>query len=434
MEIKRQTYLEKLVSSIGNGMVKIITGPRRSGKSYLLFNLFIDYLKNHGVNDDHIIGIKLDRKENARYRDLDELEDYFNSRRTHDGKTQFFIIDEIQLVPPKENPWVKGQKLTFYDLLNQFLDYKDTEVFVTGSNSHLLSSDIATEFRGRGWQIHMHPLSFSEFLSTKTDKSNLFALWDEYWRYGGLPRTVLIDGDSAKMDYLLDTFRVTYLRDIIDRYRLRNDEATLGALVRVLASSVGSPVSFSKIANTFRSSMGYSIAPRTVERYIRYMEDAFLIEKAQADSLKGRKVIGAPSKYYFNDLGIRFAATEFKGDDQEPHYMENIIYNDLISRGYIVNTGRLSVNERDTDGKQDFRQYEIDFVSEKGGERIYIQSAMVIPGDEKMTQEKRPLLMVHDSFRKVLVSKYFSGAMFDNDGILQVGLFDFLTKPELLSK
>ena len=434
MEIKRDTYLEKLTSSIGNGMVKIVTGPRRCGKSYLLFNLFEDYLRSSGVDDDHIIGIKLDKKENARYRDLDELDNYFNSRRTHDGKTQFFIIDEIQLVPAKENPWVKGQMLTFYDLLNQFLDYQNTEIFVTGSNSHLLSSDIATEFRGRGWQIHMHPLSFSEFLSTKQDCSNLIALWDEYWRYGGLPRTVLTEGENAKVDYLRDTFRVTYLRDIIDRYKLRNDEGTVGALVKVLASSVGSPISFTKIANTFRSEMGYSIAPRTVEKYIGYMKDAFLIEETQADTLKGRKVIGAPSKYYFYDLGIRFAATEFKGGDQEPHYMENVIYNELVARGYIVNTGRITVNERGIDGKQDFRQYEIDFVCEKGGERIYIQSALAIPGEEKMAQERRPLLLVRDSFRKVLVSKYFSGAMFDNDGVLQAGLFDFLTKPDLLSR
>ena len=434
MEIKRDAYLEKLTSSIGNGMVKIVTGPRRSGKSYLLFHLFEDYLRSQGVADNHIIEMKLDKKENARYRDLDELENYFNSRRTRDGKTQFFLIDEIQLVPAKENPWVKGQMLTFYDLLNQFLDYQDTEIFVTGSNSHLLSSDIATEFRGRGWQIPMHPLSFSEFLSTKQDRSNPFALWDEYWKYGGLPRTVLTDGDKAKADYLRDTYRITYLRDIIDRYKLRNDERTVDALVKVLASSIGSPVSFTKIANTFCSEMGCSIAPRTVERYLGYMEDAFLLERAQADSLKGRKVIGAPSKYYFDDLGIRFAASDFKGNDQEPHYLENVVYNELVTRGYIVNTGRLTVNERDAGGKQDFRQYEIDFVCERGGERVYIQSALAIPGEEKMAQEKRPLLLVRDSFRKVLISKYFSGEMFDNDGILQIGLFDFLTKPELLSK
>lgn len=433
MEIERNLYLEKMENSIGNGMVKIVTGPRRCGKSYLLFKLFVDYLRSQGVAEDHIVALSLDRRENLRYRDLNELAKYFEDRKTKDSKRQFFLIDEIQLCPPKENPWVKGQMASFYEVLNEFLHFPDVDVFVTGSNSHLLSSDIATEFRGRGWQIPMHPLNFSEFLSTKQDQSNPFALWDEYWRYGGLPMCVLTKEESAKIQYLRDTFQVTYLLDIIDRYRLRNNEGVIGSLVKVLASSVGSPISFSKIANTFSSATGEKIAPRTVENYISHMKDAFLIQETQADFLKGRQFIGAPSKYYFEDLGLRFAATDFKGDDQESHYMENIIYNELISRGYIVNTGRLCANER-KDGKQESHQYEIDFVCEKAGTRIYIQSAMYIPDEAKMAQEKRPLLMVRDSFQKILVSKFFSSATYDNNGILQVGLFDFLTKPDILSK
>lgn len=431
MVIARNAYLDKLTSSIGNGMVKVITGPRRSGKSFLLFNLFVDYLRSQGVKEDHIVSLALDRKENLRYRDVDELAKFFESKRTCDGKKQFFLIDEIQLVPPKENPWVKGQMVTFYDALNEFLSYEDTEVFVTGSNSHLLSRDIATEFRGRGWQIQVRPLSFAEFLSTEENRSDFFALWDEYWRYGGLPRTVLLSKDEDKIEYLRETFRVTYLNDIIERYGLRNDEGTLGALAKAISSSIGSPTSFNKLANTFLSERGERIAPKTVERYVRFMEDAFLIDEVQADSLKGRKFIGAPSKYYFEDLGLRNAATGFKGNDQEPHYMENVIYNELVLRGYIVNTGKLSVNEREKE-EQRFRQYEIDFVCEKGGNRIYVQSAMYIPDAEKMAQEKRPLLMVRDSFQKVLISKFFSGVSYDEDGILHMSLFDFLLKPNLL--
>lgn len=431
MVITRETYLNKLTSSIGNGMVKVITGPRRSGKSFLLFNLFVDYLRKQGVAEDHIVSLALDRQENLRYRDVDELAKFFENRRTRDGKKQFFLIDEIQLVPPKENPWVKGQMITFYDVLNEFLSYEDTEIFVTGSNSHLLSRDIATEFRGRGWQIQVRPLSFAEFLSTKDNHFDHFALWDEYWRYGGLPRTVLMEKEEDKVEYLRETFRVTYLNDIIERYNLRNDEGTLEALTKAISSSVGSPVSFNKLANTFLSEKKERIAPKTVERYVGYMEDAFLIDEVKADSLKGRKFIGAPSKYYFEDLGLRNAATGFKGNDQEPHYMENIIYNELALRGYLVSTGRINANERDQ-GQQRFRQYEIDFVCEKGGNRIYVQSAMYIPDIEKMNQEKRPLLMVHDSFQKILISKFFSGVSYDNDGILHMNLFDFLTKPNLL--
>ena len=432
MEIAREIYLEKLKKSIGNGMAKVITGPRRCGKSYLLFTIFRNYLKQSGVDDDHIIELKLDDTRNASYRSALRFAEYFRNRRKEDGSRYFFLIDEIQYVLPIRNPDIPDQEITFYDALNEFLHYGDTEVFVTGSNSRLLSSDIATEFRGRGWQVDMRPLTFSEFLQTKDDKSNLLTLWDEYWRFGGLPDAVLAPDEESKIAYLRSTFNVIYLRDIIDRYHLRKDTA-IGDVVKVLASSVGSPMSFNKIASTFQSAEKTTISPATVKLYVGYMEDAFLVSRAQPDTIKGRKFIGAPAKYYFDDLGIRYAATGFKGDDQEPHYMENIIYNELISRGYLVSTGKLNVNER-SGGKQENRQYEIDFVCEKDGERIYIQSAFYIPDADKMAQEKKPLLLVRDSFRKVLISKYFSGATFDNDGILQIGLFDFLTKPDLLRR
>lgn len=275
----------------------------------------------------------------------------------------------------------------------------------------------------------MHPLSYSEFVSTKQDTSNPFSLWDECWRYGGLPSCVLSPSVDSKIAYLRSPFHVTYLKDVIDRYRLR-EESCLSDIVKVLASSVGPPMSFNKIANTFESTQGSKISPSTVKLYVDYLDDAFLSSKAEPYTLKGRKFINAPGKYYFEDLGLRFAATDFLGTDQEPHCMENVIYNELITRGYIVTTGELNVNER-KGGEQENRQYEVDFVCEKGGERIYIQSAFSVDNAEKMTQERRPLLLIKDSFRKIIVSKYYSGLMFDSDGILQMGLFDFLTKPEL---
>ena len=402
MVIERNAYLQKLIDAVGLHLVKIITGPRRSGKSTLLFTLFADWLRGQGVDEDHIVTMKLDRVENARYRDVEELASYFEKKRVNDGKTQFFLIDEIQFCVPKENPWVKGQFITFYDVLNQLLDHENVEIYVTGSNSHLLSRDIATEFRGRGWQIRMRPFSYSEFLSTKEDKGNFYALWDEYWRYGGLPQCVLAKTTDAKIEYLRETFLVTYLRDIIERNRFRKDEATLETVTRIL-----------------------------VKTYLLAMEDAFLVNEVGADSLKGRKFIGANPKYYFEDLGLRNAASGFRGESQESHCMENAVYNELVARGYTVHSGRLSVNEL-IGGKQQFKQYEVDFVCEKDGDRVYVQSAMEIPDERKMAQEKRPLLLLKDSFRKVLVSKSLSGVSRDDRGILEVGLYDFLTDPKIL--
>ena len=285
MEIAREIYLEKLKKSIGNGMAKVITGPRRCGKSYLLFTIFRNYLKQSGVDDDHIIELKLDDTRNASYRSALRFAEYFRNRRKEDGSRYFFLIDEIQYVLPIRNPDIPDQEITFYDALNEFLHYGNTEVFVTGSNSRLLSSDIATEFRGRGWQVDMRPLTFSEFLQTKEDKSNLLTLWDEYWRFGGLPDAVLAPDEESKIAYLRSTFNVIYLRDIIDRYHLRKDTA-IGDVVKVLASSVGSPMSFNKIASTFQSAEKTTISPATVKLYVGYMEDAFLVSRAQPDPLR----------------------------------------------------------------------------------------------------------------------------------------------------
>lgn len=424
MEFKRTKYIKELRDSIGNGMVKIITGPRRAGKSYLLFSLFPHFLHEQGIDDAHIVSLKLDERGNERYRDVDELSHYFEQRRTKDGKTQFFLIDEIQLCPPKENPWVKGQMITFYDVLNEFLGFPHTEVFVTGSNSHLLSSDIATEFRGRGWQIPVHPLSFSEIREVTPPSVNDFELWETFFRYGGLPACVMETDESRKRSYLKEVYLTTYLKDIADRHHLRDDVA-LGELTSVLASSVGSLVNPNKISNTFRSEEGILIAPATIHRYLGYLEDAFLISTAKRHDLKGKRIIGGSAKCYFEDLGLRSAAAGFLGMDQEPHFMENAIYNELVSREYHVDVGSVTSNEL-IDGKQTKVTREIDFVVDDFGEKYYIQSAFYIADEKKLAQEKAPFKRISDSFQRIIISKFTSGISYDEDGVVRMGLFAFL--------
>lgn len=432
MEFARRKYLGDLASSIGNGMVKIVTGPRRSGKSYLLFNLFVGYLRSQGVADDHIVGLQLDKGENARYRDLDELSKYFSDRRAQDGKTQFFLIDEIQLAEPKDNPWAKGQKITFYDVLNDFLGYPNTEVFVTGSNSRLLSTDIATEFRGRGWQISMHPLSFSEIREATPNSVSDYSLWEAYYRYGGLPACVSEADEAKKRRYLSGVFEATYLRDIADRHGLRGETA-LRELTSFLASSVGSLVSPNKISNAFRSREGLSTAPATISRYISYLQDAFLISEAKRYDLKGKSFISGSSKCYFDDLGLRSAAAGFKGMDQEPHFMENAIYNELIARGYQVNVGAVISNEY-IGGRQTKVSREVDFVVEDFGERYYIQSALYLPDEAKVMQEKASFKRIGDSFQKIIITKFTSGISNDPDGVVRMGLFDFFEDKEFFRR
>lgn len=424
MEFKRERYLKKLNSSIGNGMVKIITGPRRSGKSYLLFHIFKDHLLKSGVREDHIIELKLDHASNIKYRNLNEFTSYFKERRIDDDKTNFFLIDEIQLVEKKENPYVKGQMISFYDSLNEFMDYGNTEIFVTGSNSHMLSSDIATEFRGRGWQIRMNPLSFSEIREETPLEINDFSLWDTYWKYGGLPYCALEADEEKKRQYLNEVFLTTYLKDIADRNGLKDDIA-LKEITSFLASSVGSLLNPTKISNTFKSKESRNISSNTVSRYISYLEDAFMIDKVQRYDLKGKEIINGSGKYYFADMGIRNAAAFYKGYDQEPHFMENIIYNELISRGYLVNIGAIT-NVENVNGKPTKVTREVDFIIEKYGKRFYIQSAYLIDNEEKLKQEKESFKRIKDTFQRVIITKYTSGTFYDEDGTLRIGLFDFL--------
>ena len=424
MVFARKRYLDQLTASIGNGMIKVITGPRRSGKSYLLFTIFRDWLLRSGVQDDHILSLKLDQQSNARYRDLDEFVSFFKAQRKADGKPTYFLIDEIQLVAPKENPWVKGQFLTFYDALNEFLGWENIEVFVTGSNSHMLSSDIATEFRGRDWQIPMYPLSYSEIREQTDSSINDFSLWDLYWKYGGLPACVLESDESKKQQYLKQIYSTTYLKDIVEGYHLR-DDIILENLVAYLASSVGSVLNPTNISNTFKSNLHMIVAPATIRRYIAYLNDAFVISDAQRFDLKGKAIINGSSKYFFNDMGLRNAAAHFLGQDQEPHFMENVIYNELVLRGFMVQVGSIT-NTENVKGKPTKVTREVDFVATKNGRKFYIQSVFLIDNPAKLQQEKESFRKIDDSFTRVIISKFTSGASYDEDGVLRLGLFDFL--------
>jgi uncharacterized protein len=424
MEFERNAYLEKMISSIGNGMVKVITGPRRSGKSYLLFKLFRNWLLKTGVDESHILQLKLDQISNMKFRSLTEFSSYFRNHRVDDGKTNYFLIDEIQLVQEMENPYVKGQFLGFYDVLNEFLDYPNVEIFVSGSNSHMLSKDIATEFRGRRWQIRVNPLSFLEIKNAYPSMDE-YSLWNMYWKYGGLPACVLKQNESDKRQYLDDVFLVTYLKDIADRNNLR-DDVPLKEITSFLASSVGSLINPTKISNTFRSREQHAITPNTVRRYIGHLEDAFLISSVQRYDLKGKDIINGSGKYYFTDMGIRSAATGYKGVDQELHFMENALYNELFMRGYMIHVGSIT-NVENVNGKSTKVTREVDFVCEKQGRRFYVQSAYLIENEEKLLQEKKSFEYIKDNFQRIIISKFTTGVSYDEDGTLRMGLFDFLS-------
>lgn len=433
MYITRNSYLEQLKKSRDNGMIKIITGPRRCGKSFLLFHIFKDYLLSIGVSSDHIIELSLDDDRNIIYRNPMNLSSYFKKRVSDVFTKYYFLIDEIQMCEKIKNPAFKGCEtidgdtplVTFYDVLNGFLHMNNVDVFVTGSNSHMLSSDIATEFRGRGWQIRVYPLTFKEFKEANKDRGlDDMTLWKKYYLYGGLPQVSLLPDEPSKRAYLESIFNNTYINDIIERYSLRGDSA-MKDLVKVIASNVGSIVNPTRIANIFKTEMKSSIQPITVSKYIEYMEDSFMINQVSKYDLSGRKFIGASNKYYFEDMGLRYAASDFVGKEQEPHYMENVIYNELIYRGYNVSIGAIPIF--DHSGEKTARMtLEIDFIAEKFDKVIYIQSALFIPDDEKMIQKTRPLKLVDNAYKKVLITKYDGSGDYDKDGILHLNLFDFL--------
>ena len=410
MEIKRDFYLQELLQSRHNGMIKVITGLRRSGKSYLLFNLFADALVHEGVADNHIIKINLEDRRNSELRDPDNLLHHIDSLLV-DDQMYYILLDEVQMVRE------------FEDVLNSYLSVKNADVYVTGSNAKFLSKDIITEFRGRGWGVHVHPLSFEEYMSVHSTSDMTRALMD-YMQYGGLPRVALMQDENEKKTYLQDLLLHTYLRDIKERNGILLD-SDLEELIDVIASNIGSLTNPLKIQNTFKSVKQSSITQDTIKKYLDYMQDAFLIEKAVRYDIKGRKYIDTPAKYYFEDLGLRNARLNFRQIEQT-HLMENLIYNELRLRGYSVDVGQVTMYKRNEEGKTERKQLEVDFVCNKGYDRVYIQSALNLDGDSKEEQELASLKHINDNFQKVVIVGGMQPTYRNNDGILVLNIFDFL--------
>jgi ATPase len=392
-------------------MIKIITGLRRSGKSYLLFTLFCQYLKEQGIDDSQIIKLDLENIYNERYRKPLPLLEYIGQRVT-DTREYFILIDEIQLLD------------RFEEVLNTLLKNPQLDVYVTGSNARFLSKDVVTTFRGRGDELRIHPLSFSEYMSVKPDAPFLETHLNEYVLLGGLPQTVTMPTEQQKKSYLQQLFSNTYLIDIKERYSIRNDD-DLEELIDVMASSIGSLTNPQKIANTFRSEKRSTITRDTVKTYLDYMQDAFLIERAVRYDIKGRKYIDTPAKYYFEDLGLRNVRLNFR-QTEHTHLMENLIYNELRMRGYSVDVGQVTQNTKNENGISERKQLEVDFVCNRGQDRIYIQSAYALPSEEKTEQELRSLKQIKDSFQKVVIVGGMQPTFRNDDGILILNIFDFL--------
>ena len=411
MNIERPIYLQRLIDRRQNGMIKIITGLRRSGKSYLLFTLFCQYLKEQGIDDSQIIMLDLENIYNERYRNPLSLLEYISQRVT-DTREYFILIDEIQLLD------------RFEEVLNTLLKNPQLDVYVTGSNARFLSKDVVTTFRGRGDEIRIHPLSFSEYMSVKPDAPFLETHLNEYMLLGGLPQTVTMPTEQQKKSYLQQLFSNTYLIDIKERYGIRNDD-DLEELIDVIASSIGSLTNPQKIANTFRSAKQSTITRDTVKTYLDYMQDAFLMERAVRYDLKGRRYIDTPAKYYFEDLGLRNVRLNFR-QTEHTHLMENLIYNELRMRGYSVDVGQVIQNTKNEKGISERKQLEVDFVCNRGQDRIYIQSAYALLSEEKTEQELRSLKQIKDSFLKVVIVGGMQPTFRNDDGILILNIFDFL--------
>lgn len=403
-EIKRDVYLNKLISRKENGLIKIITGIRRCGKSYLLDPLFKNSLLESGVKPDHIIKLELDKEENAKYRDSHELNEYIKSQ-IKDKDMYYILLDEIQMV--------EG----FESVLNSFLYERNLDVYVTGSNSKFLSSDIITEFRGRGDEIKVFPLSFAEYVEAfKGDKQDA---WNEYVLYGGLPLILSKKTDEEKSKYLKDLFDQTYIKDIIERNSIQRVDI-LDSIINMLASSVGSLTNPKKIYDTFVSNGEKEISSNTVNSYIKYIEDSFIVNKSDRYDVKGKKYIQTPQKYYFSDIGLRNARLNFR-QQEENHIMENIIYNELLLRGYNVDVGVVELRE----GNQR-KQLEVDFVCNLGNKRYYVQSALNLDTREKTIQEERPLMNINDNFKKIIIVKDTMKHWITEEGILVIGIQEFL--------
>ena len=415
MNIARDKYLRDLINRMNNGMIKVVTGIRRSGKSYLLFKLFYEYLLSQGILESHIIKIELDQRKNRIYRDPDVILDYIETL-IEDDKQYYILLDEVQMLND------------FEEVLNSLLHISNVDIYVTGSNSKFLSKDVITEFRGRGDEIHVFPLTFKEFMQVYD--GDMYRGFADYIVYGGLPLISTMKTETQKVNYLTNLFNETYLKDIIERNHIEKTQE-LENLINVLASAIGSLTNPPKIQATFKSSIGSTISINTIRQYIEYLEDAFIISKAQRYNIKGRKYIGTPLKYYFEDIGLRNARLGFR-QVEETHLMENIIYNELRYRGYSVDVGVVEKREMSENGKQIRKALEIDFVANLGSQRYYIQSALSMPTPEKQIQEKTSLINVADSFKKIIIVKDIVNVKRDENGIVTMSIYDFLLKENSL--
>lgn len=414
MIIQRDKYLSMLIGGQGNGLVKIVTGGRRCGKSFLLFNLFHDHLVRSGVDHEHLTEVSLDDRRNRALRDPDELLSYIDSRIKNDGRPNYVILDEIQMVDD------------FVGVLLSLMHTPEVEVYVSGSNSRFLSKDVATEFRGRGQEIRVWPLTFAEYFSAAG--GDRLTAWKDYYTFGGLPQLLQLSSERERVDYLRELYELTYLRDVIERNNIRNAEG-LRQLADILASSIGSPTNPKRISNTFVSRENVKISDKTIKEYIGHFMDAFLIEEALRYDVKGRGYIGTETKYYFTDIGLRNIILNFR-QQEETHIMENIIYNELRQRGYLVDVGMVETWQRNGDGTKKRGAVEVDFVVNKGASRLYIQSAFRMSDAEKEYKERRPLLGIPDSFRKIIIVGDDIRRKTDEDGITTLSIYDFLLDPE----
>ena len=416
MKIERPLYMQQLIDSKDNGLIKIVTGLRRVGKSYLLKTLFKEYLLGEGVRKDHVLIIDLEDRRNKAFRNPDYLLDWVDAQMK-DEEQYYIIIDEVQRVDE------------FVDMLGTLVGKENADVYVTGSNSHFLSSDIATEFRGRGDEIHVWPLTFKEFMTAYD--GDIIDGWQEYYTYGGLPKILSIKGDDKKATYLHNLYRTVYLSDIYERHEIEN-KPEFEELVRILASSIGSPVNPTNLANTFKSVKRLNnITDKTIETYIGYLTDAFLIEKSERYDIKGKKYIGTTPKYYFKDLGLRNAILSFR-QTEENHLMENVIYNEMRYRGFLVDVGNVIIRVKNEKGEWQRVTLEVDFVCNLGSRRYYLQSAYRLPDEEKQKQEKRSLEQIKDSFKKIVVVGERMKLRRDDNGIVLMGVYEFLGDTTLL--
>lgn len=406
MIIKRDKYLDELIGWKHTDLIKIVTGLRRCGKSFLLFNLFHQHLLSSGTDESHIIEIALDDISNEALREPFRMLEYVKSKIKDDNQ-YYLIIDEVQLL---------GR---FVDVLNSFMHIDNVDIYVTGSNSRFLSKDVATEFRGRGIEIHIYPLSFAELYQARG--GDKYALWKSYYTYGGLPYLASLNDNARKAEYLSSLNQTLYLKDIVERNKIANEDE-FSELMNVMASSIGSPCNPNKIANTFKSVKKVSLASQTIAKYLSFMEDAFIVEKSVRYDIKGRKYISTLSKYYFQDVGLRNALLNFR-QVEETHLMENVIYNELRRCGYSVDVGMIEVRSA-----TQRKQLEVDFVANKGDKRYYIQSAFALPDEQKREQELASLKKINDSFKKIIITRDDIAPYHDDNGVLIIGLMDFLLR------